>query len=219
MFLPRVLILKSGEGRSGNLTEVEPVVAWAVHSASLPEHWGCLWWTFMCCSQLQGSQTLSPLGQLISISFSLPLWHRKPPPSSQFSHSRTFPAPPAYSVASPGLLLGARLPCIFPALYHTVLHQPGPYELLTPVERWLNVSCRLCSCVCLPDCGGIWGFSLSLFFCLFVSPTVGYVLAYAQYMIHCSHHVLFLQICTLISGSPAFIECSYNRDRSLQNLP
>lgn len=155
------------------------LVTWLRWNLLLPEQYTLLlfqstgavftWrWTFMCCSQLQGSQTLSPLGQLVSISFSLPLWHRKPPPSSQFSHSRTFPAPPAYSVASPGLLLGARLPCIFPALYHTVLHQPGPYELLTPVERWLNVSCRLCSCVCLPDCGGIWGFSLSLFFvCLF----------------------------------------------------
>lgn len=154
---------------------------------------------------------------MISISFSLPLQHRKPPPSSQLSHSRTLPAPPAYSVASPGLLLGAQLPCIFPALRHAVLHQLEPYELLTPVERWLNVSCRLCFCVCLPACGGIWGFSLS--FCLFVclpNSRVCFGLCSAYDSLQSPSP--FLKSCTLISGFPALIGCSYNRDHSLQKI-
>lgn len=48
-----------------------------------------------------------------------------------------------------------------------------------------------CASVCAFQPAGEFGGFLSLFVCLFVSPTVGYVLAYAQPMIHCSHQALF----------------------------
>lgn len=85
--------------------------------------------------------------------------------SLQISPSRTFLVPPTYGVASLGLLLETRLPYIFLELRHPELCQPRLYELLTPVERWLNASRGLCSCVCLPACWGIWvGFCVVVFF-------------------------------------------------------